>query len=65
MPAPNNKNNDDRYHVTYVPVPSIRPSPENDQLYGPIDLYDDMSAALEVSIDERGLAEPLILTADG
>lgn len=66
MPAPNNKNNDDRrYHVTYVPITSIRPSPENDQLYGPIDLYDDMSAALEISIDERGLAEPLILTVDG
>src|SRR4029077_18273545 len=46
-------------------VSSIRPSAENDQLYGPIDLYDDMSAALELSIKERGLAEPLILTADG
>jgi hypothetical protein len=56
MPAPNNNNNDNRYHVVYLSVEAIKPSPENDQLYGPINLYDDMSAALEISIDERGLA---------
>ena len=56
--------NDDRYRVEYLPVEAIKPSPENDQIYGKIDLNDDMAQALAESIRERGLEEPLILTVD-
>jgi hypothetical protein len=53
-----------RYSVADVPVELIKPSPENDQIYGKIDSNDDMALALAASIKERGLEEPLILTAD-
>jgi hypothetical protein len=42
----------------------IKPSPENDGLYGKIE-FDDAFSALWNSINDRGLEEPLILTADG
>ena len=31
-----------RYHVEDVPVEDIKPSPENDQIYGKIDDGDEM-----------------------
>lgn len=59
-------NNGDRYRVDYLPVGAITPSPENDKLYGPIkDWEDETMWALDESIRERGLEEPIILTADG
>jgi ParB-like nuclease family protein len=60
-----NCTNDDRYRVEYLPIEAIKPSPENDKIYGKIDEDDEMSLALADSIRERGLEEPLILTADG
>jgi ParB-like nuclease domain len=57
--------NGDRYHVEYLPAEEIKPSPENDQLYGKTDAADVSVMALRESIAERGLEEPLILTSDG
>ena len=57
--------NGNRYHVDYLPIDQIKPSPENDGIYGKIDRNDEAFNALQRSIDERGLEEPLILTADG
>lgn len=37
--------NDDRYHVEYLPVEAIKPSPENDKIYGKIDGRDEMFLA--------------------
>ena len=57
--------NGDRYHVEYLPIDQIKPSPENDGIYGRIDESDEAFSALWNSINDRGLEEPLILTADG
>ena len=48
-----------------MPIDQIKPSPENDGIYGKIDESDEAFNALLRSISERGLEEPLILTADG
>ena len=53
-----------RYAVRLVSVDEIKPSPENDDLYGNIAI-DGQFIALVESIKKRGLEEPLILTADG
>ena len=42
----------------------IYPSPENDQLYKPVDPNDPAIIALAKSIRERGVLEPLIVTLD-
>ena len=47
-----------------VPLGSIRPSPENDQLYRPIDPDDPEIRALAESIEEHGILEPLVTTRD-
>ena len=54
-----------RYAVRLVPIEQIKPSPENEEIYGPIDF--DTDPALQStsdSIKRLGLEEPLILTAD-
>ena len=43
----------------------IHPSPENDQLYRPINPRDPDIVALAKSIKERGVLEPLVVTLDG
>lgn len=53
----------ERYTVTDVPIDEIKPSPENDDIYGEIG-HDDQMDALVDSIKKRGLGEPLILTND-
>jgi len=47
------------------PVGSIRPSPENAQLYRPVDPTDSEIVALADSIRDHGVQEPLIVTHDG
>lgn len=42
----------------------IRPAPENDTLYRPVDRADPEIVKLSESIRERGLLEPLVVTAD-
>ena len=55
----------DRYRVELVAVDDIKPSPENDAIYGTIDDKDEKMADLVDSIRRHGLAEPILLSADG
>lgn len=55
-----------RYHVEWVDVHNIKPSPENDEIYGGVNFDSDPAMrALIDSICSMGLEEPLILTLDG
>ena len=40
------KVNGNRYHVEYMPIDQIKPSPENDGIYGKIDESDEAFNAL-------------------
>jgi hypothetical protein len=46
------------------PIDSIRPSPENDQLYRPVDPEDHEFLALVESVREHGVKEALTITLD-
>jgi ParB-like chromosome segregation protein Spo0J len=50
--------------VEHVRLSDVRPSPENDQLYRPVDLKDPEIVALARSICQQGLLEPLVVTLD-
>ncbi|NLE37345.1 MAG: ParB N-terminal domain-containing protein [Pirellulaceae bacterium] len=54
----------DRYAVKYVSLKDIKPSPENEKVYGEVE-HDEAMDHLVDSIRRKGLAEPLLLTADG
>lgn len=54
----------DKYAVQFVPVSEVKPSPENDDIYGAIG-FDDQMENLVSSIRRRGLEEPIIVSADG
>jgi len=54
----------DRYTVSFVPIDTIAPSPENDDIYGAIE-HDEQMESLIDSIRRRGLEEPIIVTSDG
>jgi ParB-like chromosome segregation protein Spo0J len=47
-----------------LPLAHIRPSPENDRLYRPVDPADPEVVALAESIRDHGVQEPLILSRD-
>jgi hypothetical protein len=47
------------------PIKSIRPSPENDRLYRPVDPNSDDIRALADSIRAEKLKEPIVITLDG
>src|SRR5690242_6220295 len=51
-------------HVRFLPLHSIRPSPENDRIYRPIDPSAPDILALRDSILEFGIKEPLVVTMD-
>lgn len=51
------------YHVELVDYDDVHPSPENDEIYGAIE-HDEQMTALVSSIEDRGLEEPIIVTAD-
>jgi len=51
-------------HVRLLPIGSIRPSPENERLYRPVDPNDPEVAALAESIRRHGIREPLVIAAD-
>ncbi|REK12639.1 MAG: chromosome partitioning protein ParB [Planctomycetota bacterium] len=55
----------DHVPIHDVPIRNLKPSPENDKLYRPVDPEDDEIRALAESIKQNGLLEPLIATADG
>ncbi len=48
-----------------LPLDAIRPSPENDLLYRPVDPEDPELIALAASIARFGVKEPLVVTCDG
>lgn len=51
--------------IQQVALDRIRPSPENCELYRPVDPADPDLQALADSIREHGLREPLVITEDG
>lgn len=51
--------------VGLVPLSRIQPSPENDKLYQPVDVTDQAIVDLASSIAQRGVLEPLVISADG
>ncbi len=53
----------DRYKTQFVPIDSIKPSPENDDLYGEIK-HDSAMEILIGSIQKNGLEQPLLITQD-
>jgi hypothetical protein len=50
--------------IELVPLSVIRPSPENDAIYGPVDPSDPDVQALAGSVGEHGIREPLVITFD-
>ena len=52
------------YRTVRKRVASLRPSPENEQLYRPVDPNDPEIVDLAASIEREGLHEPLVVTAD-
>ena len=52
------------YAAEWVPIGSTKPSPENVELYGEV-ADDEAMDNLVASIRNRGLAEPIIVSADG
>ena len=57
----------DHDRILQIPTGNVRPSPENDQIYRPVDSSDPQIVALADSIrnDPRGIREPLIVSTDG
>jgi hypothetical protein len=47
-----------------LPIDRIKPSPENDRLYRPIDAKDPEIIGLAASIREHGILDPLVITLD-
>ena len=55
----------DDYRVEWLSIDSVKPSPENDEIYGKVSDSDSQMGALIDSIRSRGLEEPIIVSADG
>src|SRR5436309_1766397 len=51
--------------ITHRPLSEIRPSPQNDKLYKPVDPNDPDFKALAENIRADGVREALIVTRDG
>ena len=50
--------------ILHLPVGDILPSPENDELYRPVNETDPQIARLAQSIVQHGIQEPLLITRD-
>jgi hypothetical protein len=50
--------------VSLIPLEKLRPSPENDRLYKPVDPTDPEMVELARSVKAHGVQEQLIVTAD-
>ena len=50
--------------VREIPIDEIYPSPENDQVYRPIDPQSPEIIALAENIREHGIKEPIVITRD-
>jgi hypothetical protein len=64
-PRPSQSTRTTELKVDHVPLSAIRPSPENDKLYCPVNAADPAIAALAKSIGENGFLQPLVISADG
>lgn len=51
--------------IQRIAIATIKPSPENDRLYRPVDPADPDVAALAQSILDHGIKEPLVVSVDG
>ena len=51
--------------VLHRPLDSLKPSPENDRLYQPIDPTDKGFQTLVTSVRKHGVKEPILVTEDG
>jgi hypothetical protein len=51
--------------VRFLPLRSMRPSPENEKVYRPVDRRDPDVKSLAKSIREHGVQEPIVISADG
>ncbi|MDX1945240.1 MAG: ParB/RepB/Spo0J family partition protein [Pirellulaceae bacterium] len=51
--------------ISILAIREVRPSPENNDLYGPVDPSDEDVRKLSASIAEHGVLEPLVVTIDG
>jgi len=51
--------------IQIISLDEIRPSPENNTLYRPVDPDDPEIIALTESIEKHGIQEPLVVTRDG
>ena len=47
------------------PLDAIQPSPENDQIYDPVDTTDKDFQALVKSVRQHGIIDPLVISQDG
>ncbi len=61
----NDDGREHRGHVRIRPIGSMGPSPENEKLYRPVDPDDPDVQALAVSIQEHGVQEPIVVSAEG
>lgn len=52
-------------HAQILPLAGIRPAPENESLYRPVDPDDPDIQALADSIRQHGVQEPIVVSADG
>jgi hypothetical protein len=52
-------------HVRLLPLDSIRPAPENEKVYRPINGDDPEFIRLADSIAKIGVREPIVVTLDG
>jgi hypothetical protein len=51
--------------VSTRPIDDIRPAPENDTLYRPVDPSDPELVSLASDIERNGILDPLVVTIDG
>lgn len=59
------RNSPEHRLIGECPIDELKPSPENDRLYRPVDVDDPEIIALAESIAEHGVREPLVATLDG
>jgi hypothetical protein len=52
-------------NIVQIAIDEIRPSPENEKLYHPVDPDDPAVFSLHESIADHGVIEPIVVTEDG
>ena len=62
---PSTKGTETGHDRFLLSIAKIKPSPENDKLYKPVDMGDPQTISLAHSIREFGVKEPIVITLDG